>query len=86
MLRFLVCQTSLSITASEALGQIAFQEHFPIDGVEQDIPRFTGPTPKWVYAMMGFAAAMTLLLLVAWWQVLKKVPFGRLAGDAGALP
>jgi len=35
MLRFLVCQTSLSISASELLGQIAFQEHFPIDGMQQ---------------------------------------------------
>ena len=56
MLRFLVCQTSISIGAGEVgqgldvarwtlfsnampvqvLGQIAFQEHFPIDGVAQD--------------------------------------------------
>lgn len=86
MLRFLVCQTSLSISASEALGQIAFQEHFPIDGVEQEIPRCDKPMPKWFYGMMVLAVAMTLLFLLAWWQILKKVAFGRNGADVGAVP
>ena len=59
MLRFLVCQTSISISASEALealesasrqvlGQIAFQEHFPIDGIAQEPSKSTKPLPRWV--------------------------------------
>eukprot|EP00418_Pyrodinium_bahamense_P085324 CAMPEP_0179072278 /NCGR_PEP_ID=MMETSP0796-20121207/31971_1 /TAXON_ID=73915 /ORGANISM="Pyrodinium bahamense, Strain pbaha01" /LENGTH=291 /DNA_ID=CAMNT_0020769431 /DNA_START=3 /DNA_END=874 /DNA_ORIENTATION=- len=84
MLRFLVCQTSVSIAASENLGQIAFQEHFPIDGVAQEASRSTKPMPRWVYGMMVLAATMTLLFILAWWQIVKKVVFGRSSDIAGA--
>jgi len=61
MIRFLVCQTSLSVSAAEELGQAAFQEHFPIDGKEQDIVPSTMPLPKWVYCLGVFSAIFTLV-------------------------
>lgn len=71
MLRFLVCQTSISVAAAEVLGQIAFQEHFPIDGVAQEMSKSTKPLPRWVYVAMCIAAVFMMLCLLAWWQVLK---------------
>merc|ERR1712060_502805 len=71
MLRFLVCQTSLSVSASEVLGQIAFQEHFPIDGVPQAPSTSTKPLPGWVYGLACCTAGMMSLTLLAWWQVVR---------------
>lgn len=73
MLTFLVCQTTLSVSASEVLGQIAFQEHFPIDGRPQEPSKSTKPLPRWVYTMAGFTTAFTALTVVAWWQVIRQV-------------
>ncbi|OLQ14377.1 hypothetical protein AK812_SmicGene1544 [Symbiodinium microadriaticum] len=70
MLRFLVCQTSLSVSASEVLGQIAFQEHFPIDGVAQEPSKSTKPMPRWVYGLGACTAMMTVIGLTAWYQVM----------------
>eukprot|EP00933_Yihiella_yeosuensis_P022936 TRINITY_DN17950_c0_g2_i4.p1 TRINITY_DN17950_c0_g2~~TRINITY_DN17950_c0_g2_i4.p1 ORF type:complete len:269 (+),score=61.30 TRINITY_DN17950_c0_g2_i4:106-912(+) len=80
MLRFLVCQTSLSISASEVLGQITFQEHFPIDGVEQEPSKSTKPLPRWVYGLAVCTVGMTLITITAWYQVVKQVAFT--GGDA----
>lgn len=71
MLRFLVCQTSLSVSASEELGQVAFQEHFPIDGVEQEIKPSTKPLPTWVYWMGLFTTIFALIAFYAFFQVFK---------------
>lgn len=73
MLRFLVCQTSISTGAGEMLGQIAFQEHFPIDGIAQEASKSQKPMPTWVYYLMFFTAVMTFLTLFAWWQIVKQV-------------
>lgn len=71
MLRFLVCQTSLSVSASEVLGQISFQEHFPVDG--KIVPsKSDKPLPKWVYWMMVATVGMTSITLIAWWQVVRQ--------------
>lgn len=71
MLRFLVCQTSLSVSASEELGQVAFQELFPIDGVEQEIKPSTKPLPTWVYWMGLFTTLFALMAFYAFFQVFK---------------
>jgi hypothetical protein len=73
MLRFIVCQTSVSVSASEELGQIAFPEHFPIDGKPQEIALSSKPLPKWVYVAGTFSALFTLLTIVIFWQVFKGV-------------
>jgi len=73
MIRFLVCQSSLSVSASEELGQIAFQEHFPVDGKEQEIIVSTKPLPRWVYYVGAFAAVFTLLTLYIFVHVFKDV-------------
>lgn len=71
MLRFLVCQTSLSVSASEELGQVSFQEHFPVDGVEQEPSRSTKPLPTWTY-WMGLVTAICFLITVfAYMQIAK---------------
>jgi len=72
-LRFLVCQTSLSISAAEELGQMALPEHFPIDGIAQVIPVSDKPPPRWFYALACTSCAMSLIALCAWWQVVKGV-------------
>lgn len=73
MLTFLVCQTSLSIGAAEVLGQISFQEHFPIDGMAQPESTSTKPLPKWVYGMAVCTAGVTFLAITAWWQVVSQL-------------
>jgi len=85
-LSFLVCQTSLSISACEVLGQITFQEHFPIDGIQQEEEKTVKPVPKWVNVMYAFAAVLTLITLFAWWQVMRTViwPASAPALEAGA--
>lgn len=72
---FLVCQTSLSISASEVLGQIAFQEFFPIDGKPQELPKCDKPMPRWVYPMIGCTAVMSVMTLFAWWQIMRQAVF-----------
>jgi len=74
-LTFLVCQTSISWQASEVLGQITFQEHFPIDGKPQEIPKCDKPMPRWAYGMMACTAFLLLITLLSWWQVLRQVIF-----------
>merc|ERR1712137_1500126 len=49
MIRFIVAQTSISISAAEVMGQACFHEYFPIDGVPQMAPESTMPLPKWVH-------------------------------------
>lgn len=71
MLRFLVCQTSLSISASELLGQFCFQEQFPIDGMMQECAVSTKPLPRWVYGMLACSGGFTMITILAWWQVVK---------------
>lgn len=84
MLRFLVCQTSLSLSASEVLGQIAFQEHFPIDGIAQEPSKSTKPLPRWVYYLGAATAGMSVLTLTAWYHVLKQAAFSGAAVVAEA--
>mmetsp|Transcript_49640 Transcript_49640/g.115072 ORF Transcript_49640/g.115072 Transcript_49640/m.115072 type:complete len:289 (+) Transcript_49640:54-920(+) len=86
MLRFLVCQTSVSVAASELLGQVAFQEHFPINGVAQDPSKSSKPMPRWVYGMMVLAASLTMLFVLAWWQFVKQAVYGRSDISSRALP
>lgn len=73
MIRFIVCQTSISVSASEELGQLAFPEHFPIDGKEQEIPVSTKPLPKWVYALYAITAIFTLVTVLIMCHVFKEV-------------
>lgn len=73
MIRFLVCQTSISVQASEELGQLAFPEHFPIDGKEQELPVSTKPLPKWVYWFSCCTAIMTLMVVFVMWKVFSGV-------------
>lgn len=86
MLRFLVCQTSLSISASELLGQIAFQEHFPIDGVQQEMPLSTKSLPRWIYGLIPCAGALLALMLLAWWQAMKQAYGGPTGVEGLQLP
>lgn len=72
MLRFLVCQTSISAQAAEVLGQIAFQEHFPIDGVDQEPSKSTMPLPRWIYMTLAFLFLVMVLTFMAWAQVVKQ--------------
>jgi hypothetical protein len=71
MIRFLVCQTSLSVSATEELGQLSFPEHFPIDGKEQEVPLSTKPLPTWVYWATGVSAIFTLITICILWHVFK---------------
>lgn len=80
MIRFLVCQTSLSVSAAEALGQNAFPEQFPIDGVEQEVRESTKPLPGWFYSFMAFGVFLLVITCIAWWQVLK--PFFGFGPDS----
>jgi hypothetical protein len=73
MIRFLVCQSSVSVQSSEELGQLAFPEHFPIDGKEQEIPVSTKPMPKWVYGLTCCTAIMTLMTIFVMWKVFMGV-------------
>lgn len=84
MLSFLVCQTSLSVSAAEVLGQISFQEHFPIDGKPQAPSTSTKPLPRWVYWMVAATSGMTMITLVAWWQVVRQ--FALVGNDAEGMP
>lgn len=81
MLMFLVAQTSLSISASEVLGQICFQEHFPIDGKAQEIAKSTKPLPRWVWILVVITSFFTIITVYAWWMVLKEAVWG---GDGRA--
>jgi len=83
-LTFLVVQTSLSISACEVLGQITFQEHFPIDGVAQEEVKTDKPLPWWVKWMYAFAAILTFITLYAWWQVMRSTFFPAVAPVLGA--
>jgi hypothetical protein len=74
MIMFLVCQTSISTSAAEVLGQIAFQEHFPVDGVIEE-SKSTKPLPKWVYTMGCCTITFTVISLMAWARVIQKTVF-----------
>mmetsp|Transcript_30904 Transcript_30904/g.78251 ORF Transcript_30904/g.78251 Transcript_30904/m.78251 type:complete len:273 (+) Transcript_30904:2-820(+) len=82
MLMFLVCQTSVSVSASEVLGQIAFQEHFPIDGVAQPPSTSTMPLPRWFYGLGACTVTLSFFAVVAWWQVFTQI---ALAGGEAVL-
>eukprot|EP00927_Polykrikos_kofoidii_P076758 TRINITY_DN73797_c0_g1_i1.p1 TRINITY_DN73797_c0_g1~~TRINITY_DN73797_c0_g1_i1.p1 ORF type:complete len:324 (-),score=70.30 TRINITY_DN73797_c0_g1_i1:274-1155(-) len=73
MLRFIVCQTSISTSAAELLGQTCFQEHFPINGVPQEMSKDVKPMPRWVYLLMCFAAMLVVMAMVIFWNVTKSV-------------
>jgi len=75
MLTFLVVQTSLSVSACEVLGQITFQEHFPIDGKEQELAKCDKPMPRWAQAMFAVAAVLSVVTVFAWWQVMRQAIF-----------
>lgn len=83
MLRFLVCQTSISASAAEALGQIAFQEHFPIDGVQQEPSGSKRPLPRWVYWMLVLSFIFVVVTIIAWWQVVKAYTWGAALPSPG---
>eukprot|EP00747_Dinoflagellata_sp_TGD_P162712 gnl/TRDRNA2_/TRDRNA2_180620_c0_seq1.p1 gnl/TRDRNA2_/TRDRNA2_180620_c0~~gnl/TRDRNA2_/TRDRNA2_180620_c0_seq1.p1 ORF type:complete len:293 (+),score=42.71 gnl/TRDRNA2_/TRDRNA2_180620_c0_seq1:120-998(+) len=84
MLRFLVCQTSISVSASEVLGQVSFQEHFPIDGVPQEADKSDKPMPRWVYGMAGCTALSTVLLVFSWWQIARQVLYPTITVAVGS--
>lgn len=75
-LSFLVVQTSISVSAAEVLGQVAFQEHFPIDGVEQELPKSTKPLPGWVHGLLVCTIGLSTITVLAWWQIAKQVMNG----------
>eukprot|EP00438_Fugacium_kawagutii_P032402 Skav234905 [mRNA] locus=scaffold840:771493:775069:+ [translate_table: standard] len=83
MLRFLVCQTSISTGAAEVLGQIAFQEHFPIDGVAQEPSKSMKPMPRWVYGLGACTAFMTVVTITAWYQVVRQISFSGAEATLG---
>lgn len=74
-IRFLVCQTSLSVSAAEELGQIAFPEHFPINGVAQVVAPGTQPLPRWFYFLAVGSALVSTVAILAWWQIVKGFIF-----------
>jgi len=74
MIQFVVCQTSISVSAAEVLGQIAFQEHFPVDGVIME-SKSTKPMPKWVYGLGCCTMVFTAVSLWAWMKVVEKAVF-----------
>lgn len=76
MLMFLVAQTSLSVSASEVLGQICFPEHFPVDGKPQEIAESKKPLPRWAWVMGVITAIFTVITLWAWWLVFKAAVWG----------
>jgi len=82
-LSFLVVQTSISVSAGEVLGQIAFQEHFPIDGVAQEMSKSTKPLPRWVHGLLACTIGLSTITILAWWQVAKQLISGA---DGGASP
>lgn len=66
---FLVVQTSISISAAEGLGQVAFPEHFPVDGKAQEIPESTMQRPKWMMSLAICTFLMVICTVFAWYQV-----------------
>jgi hypothetical protein len=84
MISFLVVQTSISISAAEGLGQVAFPEHFPVDGKHQDVPESTLPRPRWMNGMVFCTILMVICTLVAWYQVAMQI-MGSGPGKAAAI-
>jgi len=76
MLRFIVIQTSVSTGAAEALGQVAFQEHFPIDGIAQEPSKSEMPLPQWVYGALAFTLVLMAITILAWWKTLMGLSTG----------
>jgi hypothetical protein len=74
---FLVVQTSISISAAENLGQVAFPEHFLVDGKVQDIPESTMPRPRWTLHLALCTIFMLICTVFAWYQVAVQM----MAGD-----
>lgn len=77
MIRFIVSQTSISISGAEIMGQACFHEYFPIDGIAQMAPESTMPLPKWVHYVLACGIFLLFFTLLAWWQVVKAVSAGR---------
>eukprot|EP00746_Dinoflagellata_sp_MGD_P002045 gnl/MRDRNA2_/MRDRNA2_103947_c0_seq1.p1 gnl/MRDRNA2_/MRDRNA2_103947_c0~~gnl/MRDRNA2_/MRDRNA2_103947_c0_seq1.p1 ORF type:complete len:295 (+),score=59.95 gnl/MRDRNA2_/MRDRNA2_103947_c0_seq1:92-976(+) len=73
MISFLVVQTSISISAAEGLGQVAFPEHFPIDGKIQDVPESTMQRPRWMASLVLCTIIMVICTLFAWYQVAMQI-------------
>lgn len=84
MLTFLVVQTSLSVSAAEVLGQISFQEHFPIDGKPQEPSKSTKPMPRWVYGMIALTVLFLTITIFAWWMVLREAISSPVAPEVAA--
>jgi len=71
MLSFLVVQTSLSVSAAEVMGQITFNEQFPIDGKDQEIAKCEKPMPMWAHGLIWCTGLLAAITLFAWWQAVK---------------
>ena len=56
---------------AEVMGQIAFNEHFPIDGKDQEMPACDEPMPRWVHGMIWCTGLLGTVTIFAWWQVVK---------------
>jgi len=80
MLSFLVVQTSLSVSAAEIMGQITFNEHFPIDGKDQEMPTCEKPMPKWAHGLMLCTGLLGTITLFAWWQAVKVAMYPHPTG------
>lgn len=70
---FLVVQTSISISAAESLGQVAFPEHFLVDGKAQDVPESTMQRPRWLTSLVLCTIFMTICTIFAWYQVAMQI-------------
>merc|ERR1712224_435623 len=86
MISFLVVQTSISISAAEGLGQVAFPEHFPVDGKLQDVPESTMPRPRWMNSMVLCTIIMVVCTLFAWYQVAMQIMYSEPSRTAAIAP
>jgi len=83
---FLVVQTSISISAAEGLGQVAFPEHFPVDGKAQDIPESTMQKPRWTLGLAICTILMLLCTVFAWYQVAVQMMTAAPVGGEAIVP
>merc|ERR1712224_785619 len=86
MISFLVVQTSISISAAEALGQVAFPEHFPVDGKLQDVPDSGMQRPWWMNSMVLCTVIMVVCPLFAWYQVAMQIMVSEPSRSAAITP
>lgn len=75
MLNFIVVQTTVSLGASETLGQLVFPEHFPVEGLGQYVEKAVPwkDMPWWYWFLVLLLVITVGSTLVAWGQALTQV-------------